>query len=80
MILSTVESTAHIFQIVVDSSGNFVNRYAEINNIPVDGQPYPSGKQTIHVNCPIRSNGRMQVVLASELTAPEFLSFEIVLN
>jgi len=78
MILTAAVENHTAQTIVVDSSGTYVNRYAEI--ISTEDGPFPSEKQTIYTNCPIRSNGRMQVVLASELTAPEFHSFEIVLN
>jgi hypothetical protein len=79
MILTAAVENHTAQTIVVDSSGTYVNRYAEIISTD-NGSPFQSGKQTIYTNCPIRNNGRIQVITADELAAPEFHSFEIVLN
>lgn len=63
MILTTRENTAHIFQIVVDSSGNHVNRYAEINTVvDTDHNLFQNGKQTITIKCPTRNSDKINVL------------------
>ena len=67
--------------IEIESVGTWNNRYAEINDdgdIPSGTDAFPSGKQIIYENCPIRDSGRIQVVIASELPAPFASSFEII--
>jgi len=67
--------------IVIDSSGTWINRYAEIKpgtNVPIGTTAFPSGKKIIYENCPIRDSGRIQVVIASELPPPLASTFEII--
>ena len=71
--------------LIVDSSGTYVNRYAEIKNetAPTGTTPFSNGKKIIYENCgehlPIRASGRMQIVRASELPPPLISSFEIII-
>jgi len=69
---------------IVDSSGTYVNRYAEVasDNIPDSGL-FPSGKKIITQLCgpdlPVGNNVRTQIVLESELPPPIISSFSLVL-
>ena len=71
--------------LIVDSSGTYVNRYAEIDTgiAPTGTNKFPNGKKIIYQNCgedlPIRASGRMQIVRASELPPPLISSFEIII-
>jgi len=71
--------------LIVDSSGTYVNRYAEIKNAtaPTGTTPFNNGKKIIYENCgedlPIRASGRIQIVRASELPPPLISSFEIII-
>jgi hypothetical protein len=71
--------------LIVDSSGIYVNRYAEIDSgiAPTGTNEFPNGKKIIYQNCgedlPIRASGRMQIVRASELPPPLISSFEIII-
>ena len=85
-ILTLAESGDTAQNIIIDSSGTYVNRYAEIKNgdAPTgNGVLFPNGKQIIYQNCgedlPIRASGRMQIVRASELPPPVLSSFEIII-
>ncbi len=66
--------------IVIDSSGTWINRYAEIkpDTAPTSTNAFPSGKKIIYENCPIRDSGRIQVIIASELPPPLLSSFELI--
>lgn len=67
--------------IVIDSSGTWINRYAEIKpgtNVPTGTTAFPSGKKIIYENCPIRDSGRIQVMIASEVPPPLLSSFELI--
>ena len=71
--------------LIVDSSGTYVNRYAEIATgiAPTGTNEFPNGKKIIYQNCgedlPIRASGRMQIVRASELPPPLISTFEIII-
>ena len=72
--------------LIVDSSGAYVNRYAEVKSETVltetDGT-IKNGKKIEYDDCgtdfPIRASGRIQIVLASELPPPLLSSFEIII-
>lgn len=74
--------------IIIDSSGTYINRYAEIDgsiDVPsAAGENFPSGKKIIYQTCgeglPIRASGRMQVVVANELPPPILSGFEIIIS
>ena len=58
---SATDSTGQT--IVIDSSGQYINRYAEIFDVsfePVTNTLFPSGKKRIYEICPFR--GRVQIV------------------
>ena len=61
---------------IVDSSGKYMNRYAEVYTDPsvlgiLDHSGYfKSGKEILHTECPIRSDTRMEVIIGAELPAP----------
>ena len=77
--LASAGNTAQSIQI--DAYGGWVNRYAErqIGSLDLsDNGTFISKKQVLYTLCPIRDSGRIQVVLASELTPPLISSFEFV--
>lgn len=71
--------------LIVDSSGVYINRYAEVKSgtAPTGTNRFANGKKIIYQNCgedlPIRASGRMQIVRASELPPPLLSSFEIII-
>ena len=71
--------------LIVDSSGIYVNRYAEIKNetAPTGTDLFVNKKKIIYDDCgtdlPIRASGRIQIILASELPPPLLSSFEIII-
>tara|TARA_B100001175_G_C19479000_1_gene626010 strand:+ start:417 stop:1019 length:603 start_codon:yes stop_codon:yes gene_type:complete len=70
--------------IIIDSSGSYVNRYAEIKGVSAPTTTlFPNGKKIIYQNCgtdlPIRASGRMQIVIASELPPPIISALEIII-
>ena len=74
---SATDSTGQT--IVIDSSGQYINRYAEINTSGEDGTDgFSCGKKRIYENCPIRDSGRIQVMIASEVPPPLLSSFELI--
>jgi len=77
--LATAGNTTQSIQI--DAEGGWVNRYAErrigTNNLDALNN-FKSGKQILYTQCPIRDSGRVQVVIATELTPPVPSSFELV--
>ena len=79
--LASAGDTGQTF--VIDSSGTYVNRYAEVDgsgDAPTGaGIKFPSGKKRIYELCPIRASGRMQVVIPNELPPPTVSSFEIII-
>ena len=81
-ILLTVASSGNTAQeFVVDSSGQYINRYAEIDSTTaysLDGDKFKSEKQILYTHCPIRTSTRHQVILASEVPAPLVGSITII--
>ena len=79
---NTLASAGNTTQsIEIDAYGGWVNRYAErqIGSLDLSGNgTFISKKQVLYTLCPIRDSGRIQVVLASELTPPLLSSFEFV--
>jgi hypothetical protein len=68
---------------IVDSSGTYVNRYAEVNTDTISGSElFPSGKKIITQFCgpdlPVGNGIVTQIVLASELPPPTISSLSIV--
>ena len=70
--------------IQIDSTGGWVNRYAERRMVTPDlsgngaDAPFVSGKQVLYTQCPVRDSGRIQVVIASELPTPIISSLEFI--
>ena len=72
---------------IIDSSGGFINKYAEIKTnlgeMPSGTNLFPNNKKLIYELCgtdmPIRASGRMQVVVASELPPPILTGIEIII-
>ena len=72
---------------VIDASGGFINKYAEIKTnlgeVPSGTDLFPNNKKLIYELCgtdmPIRASGRMQVVVASELPPPILTGIEIII-
>lgn len=70
----------------VDSSGTYVNRYAEVNtNDTISGSGlFPSGKKIITQLCgpdlPVGNGVRTQIVIANELPPPVITSVLIVIS
>jgi len=68
----------------VDSSGTYVNRYAEIGKgIVISGtNAFPSGKKQFYELCgtdrPLRTGTKTQIVIASELPSPFITSVSLV--
>ena len=83
--LSSSGNTTQTF--VIDASGGFINKYAEIKTnlgeVPSGTDLFPNNKKIIYELCgtdmPIRASGRMQVVVASELPAPIATGIEIII-
>ena len=80
--LASAGDTGQTF--IIDSSGTYINRYAEIGpgTAPLGTNDFPNGKKIIIQLCgeglPIRASGRMQVVLPKELPPPIVSGFEII--
>jgi len=72
---------------IIDSSGGFINKYAEVKTnlgeVPTGTDLFPNNKKIIYELCgtdmPIRASGRMQVVIASELPPPVLTGIEIII-
>jgi len=73
-------STAQTY--VVDSSGQYINRYVEIkkqDSLNLDGSGnFVSGKQILYTKCPLRTGLLHQVILQSEVPAPLVSTINIV--
>ena len=73
--------------LIVDSSGAYINKYAEIERdlgiIPTGTNVFPTGKKIIYENCgtdrPVRASGRMQVVVPTELPSSISGNMEFIL-
>ena len=79
--LTTAASGSTAQEFVVDSSGQYINRYAEIastTGYSLDGDKFKSEKQILYTHCPIRTSTRHQVILASEIPAPLVGSITII--
>ena len=78
-ILTLAESGDTGQTVIVDSSGTYVNRYAEISNgtAPTGTNSFPNKKLIIYQSCgtslPIRASQRIQIIIASELPPPTIL-------
>ena len=75
--LACAGNTAQTY--IVDSSGTYVNRYAEVvTEKNGDSEKFPSGKKQIYQVCgidlPVGNSIRTQIVLANELETPIMLS------
>ena len=81
ILLTTASSGSTAQDFVVDSSGQYINRYAEIDSTTaysLDGDKFKSEKAILYTHCPIRTSTRHQVILASEVPAPLVGSITII--
>ena len=75
-------STAQEF--VVDSSGQYINRYAEVKEMSSvagildSSNNFISGKISLYTRCPLRTKLQSQVIFATEVPAPLVSSINIV--
>ena len=78
--LAGTGNTAQDF--VVDSSGTYINRYAEIDSdssFSLDASNnFVSGKQLLYTKCARKTSTRTQVIYASEIPAPLVSSIIII--
>ena len=82
ILLTTAASGSTAQEFIVDSSGQYINRYAEINsstsyNLDTSGN-FQSGKQILYTHCPIRTSLRHQLIVASEVPAPYVSSITLI--
>ena len=79
----TLDGTGNTAQdFVVDSSGTYINRYAEIDSdssFSLDASNnFVSGKQLLYTKCARKTSTRTQVIYASEIPAPLVSSIIII--
>ena len=77
--LAGTGNTAQDF--IVDSSGVYINRYAEIatDSFSLDASGnFASGKQILYTKCARKTSTRTQVIYASEIPAPLVSSIIII--